>query len=101
MSFVGKSAGITFVFASTALFSPVSSAQSSVPNPYPGGFVIAKSRFNNGTMRGQVRRAALGWRVQLPNGRWVYCRRNCSETLRVETIDFFEFECRGLGAANQ
>ena len=97
MSSVGKSAGITFVFASTALFSPASSAQNTAPNPYPGGFVIAKSRFNNGTMRGQVRRAALGWRVQLPNGRWVYCRRSCSETLRVETIDFFELNAAGSG----
>ena len=65
--------------------------------PYPGGFVIAKSRLSNGTMRGQVRRAALGWRVQLPNGRWVLCRRRCSETLRVETIDIFESNAAGSG----
>ncbi len=72
-------------------------AQDASPTPYPGGFVVAKSRFGNGTMRGQVRRSALGWKVQLPGGRWVYCRRSCSETLRVETIDFFQSNTAGSG----
>jgi hypothetical protein len=80
-----------------ALLSLACSAQDSASARYPGGFVIAKSRFGNGTLRGQVRRAALGWKVQLPNGRWAYCRRSCSETLRVETIDFFESNAAGSG----
>ncbi len=50
--------------------------------------VVAESRFGNGSVTGAVRNTSLGPQVQLPTGRWVYCRRSCSETLRVETIDF-------------
>ncbi len=28
--------------------------------------------------------------MRLPGGTWVYCRKSCSETLRVETVDIFE-----------
>jgi hypothetical protein len=98
MSSVRLIASVSLMFASsTALFSFAGRAQNATPSPYPGGFVIANSRFGNGTLRGQVRRAALGWKVQLPNRRWAYCRRSCSETLRVETIDFFESNAAGSG----
>ncbi|MEM1370645.1 MAG: hypothetical protein AAGG72_00295 [Pseudomonadota bacterium] len=54
------------------------------------GYVIAKSRFGNGSIAGRVRPTNLGPQVQLPSGHWEYCRRSCSETLRVETVDFDE-----------
>src|SRR5262245_49804152 len=66
-------------------------------SPYPGGVVVANSRYGNGSISAAVRVAGLGWEVQLPGGRWVYCRRSCSETLRVETIDFFESNAAGSG----
>jgi hypothetical protein len=97
MSSVRLIVSVSLLLASAAFFSLTVRAQNGAPNPYPGGFVIANSRFNNGSIRGQVRRAALGWKVELPNGRWVYCRRSCSETLRVETIDFFESNAAGSG----
>lgn len=58
----------------------------------PAGYrmVMAESRFGNGTVRGAVRATSLGNQVQLPGGSWVYCRRSCSETLRAETVDFWE-----------
>jgi hypothetical protein len=59
--------------------------------------VVAKSRFSNGTISAEVRQSGLGWEVHLPGGRWVYCRRSCAETLRVETIDFFETNAAGAG----
>jgi hypothetical protein len=90
-------ASTTIAIAGSALFTIACWAQDASPTPYPGGFVIAKSRFGNGTMRGEVRRVALGWEVQLPGGRWVYCRRSCPETLRVETIDFFQSNMAGSG----
>ncbi len=62
-----------------------------------GDYVIAESRHNNGQVSGAVRGTDLGPQVQLPNGRWVYCRRSCSETLRVETIDFNEGDNIYLG----
>ncbi len=58
------------------------------------GFVVAESRFGNGTVTGPVRFARFGREVRLPGGTWVACRRSCSETLRVETVDFWE---GGLG----
>lgn len=62
-----------------------------------GGTVIAESRFGNGSVTGAVRNTELGPQVQLPNGHWEYCRRSCSETLRVETVDFAEKNAQTLG----
>lgn len=56
----------------------------------PQNYVVAESRIGNGTVTGAVREAALGPQVQLPSGTWIYCRHSCSETLRVETIDFWD-----------
>lgn len=54
------------------------------------GYVVAESRFGNGSVTGPVRHARFGREVRLPGGTWVACRRSCSETLRVETVDFWE-----------
>ncbi|MGH6816591.1 MAG: hypothetical protein ACREC6_12900 [Hyphomicrobiaceae bacterium] len=58
--------------------------------PRGGPYVVAESRFGHGTVAGPVRRTRLGYEVRLPGGSWIPCRRSCSETLRVETVDFFE-----------
>lgn len=60
------------------------------PQSYPNGYVIAHSRFGNGSISGAVRPAQFGYQVRLPHGTWVDCRRSCAETLRVETIDYWE-----------
>lgn len=65
-----------------------------------GGYVVAESRFGNGVVRGAVRPTSLGPQVQLPGGSWIYCRRSCSETLRAETVDFWEAQ-RGPGGKEQ
>jgi hypothetical protein len=51
---------------------------------------IAMSRFGNGTVSGPVRVTSTGYEVRKPNGTWIACRTSCSETLRVETVDFYE-----------
>lgn len=58
----------------------------------PGeGFVTAESRYGHGTVSGPVRVGRAGNReVRLPGGTWISCGRSCSETLRVESIDFWE-----------
>ncbi len=62
-----------------------------LPQTGPGEIAVAVSRFGNGTVAGPVRLGARGGlEVRLPHGTWVACRRSCSETLRVETVDFFE-----------
>lgn len=62
-----------------------------------GTRIEAYSRHGNGSVLGTVRRGRAGWEVRLPRGTWVGCRRSCEETLRVETIDFFENEGRLVG----
>ncbi|MEO1280257.1 MAG: hypothetical protein AAFV69_00835 [Pseudomonadota bacterium] len=59
------------------------------------GYVLAESRHGNGSVSGRVRPSRLGPQVQLPSGHWEYCRRSCSETLRVETVDFWEGRADG------
>lgn len=53
-------------------------------------YVYAESRYGHGSARGPVRQGRKGYEVRLPGGTWVDCARNCSETLRRETVDFWE-----------
>lgn len=55
-----------------------------------GDYVVAESRFGNGQVVGPVRRTSVGWQVKTPGGSWLHCARSCSETLRVNTVDFWE-----------
>lgn len=56
-----------------------------------GGFVTAQSRFGHGSVSGPVRIGRAGNReVRLPGGTWISCGRSCAETLRVESVDFWE-----------
>lgn len=62
------------------------------------GYVVAESRFGHGTVSGPVRRSRTGYEVRMPGGTWIACRRSCSETLRVETVDFWENRGAGRNA---
>ncbi len=68
---------------------------------YSKGYVVAESRFGNGSVSGPVRHTRLGPQVRLPGGTWEYCRRSCSETLRVETVDFWEGREDGRAGLSQ
>lgn len=85
---------IPFLVATIAAFATMTGSAHATfkrpPTSYPGGYVVAESRFGNGTVTAPVRQAAKGWQVRLPGGSWEYCRRSCSETLRVETVDRWE-----------
>ena len=52
--------------------------------------VVAESQWGNGTISGPVRAGRHGWQVRLPRGTWIDCVRSCSDTLRRETIDFWQ-----------
>lgn len=54
------------------------------------GYVVAESWYGKGTVSGPVRPGRHGWQVRLPGGTWIDCRRSCRETLRQETVDFWE-----------
>ena len=68
------------------------------PERSVNGAVVAESRFGHGTVSGPVRLSPTGYEVRLPGGTWIACRRSCSETLRVESIDFWENRGAGGGA---
>jgi hypothetical protein len=53
-------------------------------------YVVAESRFGNGTVVGPVRATRVGRQVRTPKGNWLDCARSCSETLRVNTVDFWQ-----------
>ena len=56
-----------------------------------GNTVTAESRYGHGTVSGPVRRSDRGRaEVRLPGGTWIECGRSCSETLRRESIDFWD-----------
>jgi hypothetical protein len=97
MSSVQFGSGITILVGCLLFFSLSCAAQDSLASHDPVDFVTAQSRFGNGSIRGRVRSEPLGLEVELPSGHWVYCRRSCEETLRVETIDFFESNAAGSG----
>ncbi len=58
----------------------------------PGyGSVTAESRYGTRTVTGAVRTGSNGrLEVRLPGGTWLECGRSCRETLRRETVDFWE-----------
>lgn len=59
--------------------------------PHYEGYVTAQSRWGHGRVSGPVRPGRYGYQVRLPGGTWVDCvRNNCSETLRLQTVDVFE-----------
>jgi hypothetical protein len=66
--------------------------------PHASANVVAESRFGHGTVSGPVRLSPNGYEVRLPGGTWIECRRSCSETLRVESVDFWENRGAGGGA---
>jgi hypothetical protein len=84
---LGASAGLALV--TTAEASPRDRGRAD------SGYVVAESRFGNGTVSGPVRRTSTGYEVRLPGGTWLACRSSCSETLRVETVDFWQNQGRG------
>lgn len=55
------------------------------------GYVTAESRYGAATISGPVRHGPYGrLEVRAPGGTWFECGRSCSDTLRRETIDFWE-----------
>lgn len=78
----------------------LASVMAAAPTSAAGNTVTAVSRHGNGTVTGAVREGSRGGlEVQLPSGRWTACRTRCSETLRVESIDYWESTNGGLVGA--
>lgn len=54
------------------------------------GTVTACSRYGNGCVSGPTRQGPVEREVRMPGGTWIGCKRDCRETLREETVDFFD-----------
>ena len=55
------------------------------------GAVVAESRYGAASIAAPVRSLGNGrYEVRLPGGTWVDCHLSCSETLRRETVDFWQ-----------
>jgi hypothetical protein len=55
-----------------------------------GSGVTTCSRYGKGCISAPTRRGAVEREVRLPGGTWIGCKMDCRETLREESIDFFE-----------
>lgn len=54
-------------------------------------YVTAESWYGAGTITAPVRFGPRGGReVRLPGGSWIDCSSSCSNTLRQETVDYWE-----------
>ena len=60
------------------------------PRVHSHSYVTAESHWGNGRASGPVRQGRHGPEVRLPGGTWVECVRSCSETLRKETVDYWQ-----------
>lgn len=80
--------------ATLAAASLVTSAEAQSRRGYgyqPDGYVVAESRYSGKTISAPVRYGPHGRpEVRLPGGNWIECGRSCSDTLRRETIDFWD-----------
>jgi hypothetical protein len=89
---------ISLLIFAAAFAAAAPAAQAGTRRAGEPAVVVAESRHGNGSVSGPVRRVATGYEVRLPGGTWVGCRRSCAETLRVETVDFWENDGRLVGA---
>ncbi len=55
-----------------------------------GPSVTACSRYGKGCVTGSTRQGRVEREVRMPGGTWIGCKRDCRETLREESVDFFE-----------
>ena len=54
-------------------------------------YITVESRYGMGTVSGAVRLGPNGrLEVRLPGGTWLECAQSCHDTLRRETVDFWE-----------
>lgn len=55
-----------------------------------GSSVTACSRYGNGCYSAPTRYGRFGREMRLKGGTWIDCKGSCNDTLREETVDFWE-----------
>ena len=95
-----RSLALTATLALAAgMFAQTVGAEARRGNYGPGeGYVTAESRYGPQTITAPVRYGSRGrLEVQLPGGTWIECGRSCRDTLRRETVDFWQSRASGFG----
>lgn len=82
----------TLLVAATGLASLTADAKPRRGGYDPGyGYVTADSRYGGPSITAPVRYGPHGrLEVRLPGGTWIECGRSCRDTLRRETVDFWQ-----------
>ncbi len=86
---------IVTAIAATLVVSADAEAQNRYGRRHNGdgivGYVHAESRYGSATVSGPVRHNTAGrLEVRMPGGTWIECGRSCRDTLRRETVDFWQ-----------
>lgn len=69
---------------------PAAAASKKAEQVRAASTVTAVSVKTRQTITAPVRRGQWGDEVRLPGGTWIDCKSDCRETLRQETVDFWE-----------
>lgn len=85
-SFLAVSGILTLALAGAA-----DAAKASKKSKSAAGTVTAVSLANRATITAPVRSSRWGQEVRLPGGTWIDCQQDCRETLRNNTVDFWEW----------
>ncbi len=87
---LGLAATLTLAVASGALTAPAAAQSRREPGPRYV-YVTAESRYSGASITAPVRVGARNrLEVRLPGGTWIHCEQSCSDTLRRETVDFWQ-----------
>ena len=62
------------------------------------GSVSVCSRYGNGCYSAPIRHGRFGLEMRLKGGTWIDCKGSCKDTLREETIDFWDTQRERGGA---
>ena len=57
-----------------------------------GATITAESLYGHGSVSGPLRQGQYGLEVRMPGGTWIGCKGSCRDTLRDETVDFWEIQ---------
>jgi hypothetical protein len=80
-----------FLFAAVAAAVATTAAEAQARRNPGYVYVTAESRYGTATVTGPVRSGPHGrLEVRLPGGTWLECGLSCRETLRRETVDFWQ-----------
>lgn len=83
--------GTGVLLLATASLLTLASPGEARPGRGPDAVVNVCSRYGNGCVSGPTRPGRFGDReVRLPGGTWIACKLDCRQTLREESVDFFE-----------